>query len=201
MAKSPAAAGLALAAAGIAGGLAYDELNKILENVEKQAGKTGNAVTNGLNTGSGPRTAAPAKNRTQEIGKELQGQLNAVNSLADGYRRAAQANMDRYTLEVEMLGKSREEQDIIKGTADINKRYDDQRAALEEKRKGAKGQTLALIKTEIANLGRFFAIRLRMPANASNSLPSKSSFMWVILSFINIESASTTTTSLPESKF
>jgi lambda family phage tail tape measure protein len=92
------------------------------------------------------------KGRAVEIGKELQSQLNAVQNLADGYRKAAQANMDRYTLEVEMLGKSKEEQDIIKGTADINKRYADQTAALEEKRKGAKGATLALINKEIGNL-------------------------------------------------
>jgi len=91
-------------------------------------------------------------NRPVQTGKELQGQLNAVQSLADGYRRAAQANMDRYTTEVEMLGKSKEEQEIIKGTADINKRYADQTAALEEKKKGAKGATLALINKEIANI-------------------------------------------------
>lgn len=152
-AKNPAAAALALAAAGVAGGLAFDELNKILENVEKQAGKTSNAVNIGLNTGSGPRTKPQTTpNRAQETGKELAGQLNAVNSLADGYRRAAQANMDRLTTEVEMLGKSKEEADTIKGLADINKRYADQTAALEEKKKGAKGDTLALIEKEIANL-------------------------------------------------
>ena len=106
-----------------------------------------------------PATPAPGAdavkaqtNNAVQLGKELQGQLTAVQNLADGYRRAAQANMDRYTLEVEMLGKSREEQDIIKGTADINKRYADQTAALEEKKKGAKGATLALINKEIANL-------------------------------------------------
>lgn len=152
MAKSPAAAGLALAAAGLAGSLAYEELNKILGNVEKQAGKTTNAVNNGLNTGSGPRTPAPAKNRAQETGKELQGQLNAVNSLADGYRRTAQASMDRLTTEVELLGKSKEEQETVKATAEINKRYADQTAALEQKKAGAKGATLALINKEIANL-------------------------------------------------
>jgi len=90
--------------------------------------------------------------RPVETGKELAGQLNAVQNLADGYRRAAQANMDRLTTEVEMLGKSKDEQDIIKGTADINKRYADQTAQLEEKKKGAKGATLALINKEIANL-------------------------------------------------
>ena len=97
-------------------------------------------------------TASNDVKRPVQTGKELAGQLNAVNSLADGYRRAAQANMDRYTTEVEMLGKSKEEQEIIKGTADINKRYADQTAALEEKKKGAKGATLALINKEIANL-------------------------------------------------
>jgi lambda family phage tail tape measure protein len=91
-------------------------------------------------------------NNTVQIGKELQSQLNSVQSLADGYRRAAQANMDRLTTEVEMLGKSKEEADTMKGLADINKRYADQTAALEDKKKGAKGATLALINKEIANL-------------------------------------------------
>ena len=97
-------------------------------------------------------TASNDVKRPVQTGKELQGQLNAVNSLADGYRRIAQANQDRYTSEVDMLGKSKEEQETMKATADINKRYADQTAALEEKRKGAKGATLALINKEIANL-------------------------------------------------
>jgi lambda family phage tail tape measure protein len=98
------------------------------------------------------RAESTAPGRAVEQGKELTGQLTAVQNLADGYRRAAQANMDRYAMEVELLGKTKEEQDIIKGTADINKRYADQTAALEEKKKGAKGATLALINTEIGNL-------------------------------------------------
>jgi len=106
-------------------------------------------------SGAGAEDPEAIKKQTEnavQIGKELQGQLNAVQGLADGYRRAAQANMDRLTTEVELLGKSKEEQDLIKATADINKRYADQTAALEEKRKGAKGATLALINKEIANL-------------------------------------------------
>ena len=106
-----------------------------------------------------PANAAPSAdavkaqtNNAVQLGKELQGQLNTVQNLADGYRRAAQANMDRLTLEVEMLGKSKEEADTMKGLADINKRYADQTAALEEKKKGAKGATVALINKEIANL-------------------------------------------------
>jgi lambda family phage tail tape measure protein len=95
---------------------------------------------------------APATTRPVETGKELQGQLNSINSLADGYRRIAQSNMDRYTTEVELLGKSKEEVETMKGLADINKRYADQTAALEDKKKGAKGATVALINKEIANL-------------------------------------------------
>ena len=96
--------------------------------------------------------AGPSPERTIEIGKELKGQLDTINSMADGYRRAAQANMDRYTQEVEMLGKSKEEQEMIKGTAEIEKRYADARAALEDKKKNAKGATLALINKEIKDL-------------------------------------------------
>jgi len=106
----------------------------------------------GATAGEDPEAVKKQTNNAVQLGKELQGQLNSVQNLADGYRRAAQANMDRYTTEVDMLGKSKEEQDIIKGTADINKRYADQTAALEEKKKGAKGATLALINKEIANL-------------------------------------------------
>jgi lambda family phage tail tape measure protein len=86
------------------------------------------------------------------LGKELTGQLDAVQSLADGYRRAAQANMDRMTIEMDILNLTKEEADTIKGIAEINKRYADQVAALEDKKKGAKGATLALIDKEIANL-------------------------------------------------
>jgi len=90
--------------------------------------------------------------RPVEVGKELTGQLNSVQSLADGYRRIAQSNMERYQLETDILGKSKEQADTMKGLADINKRYADQTAALEEKRKGAKGATVALINSEIAGL-------------------------------------------------
>lgn len=103
-------------------------------------------------TGTTADAVKAQTNNAVALGKELQGQLNSVQNLADGYRRAAQANMDRLTTEVEMLGKSKEEADTIKGLADINKRYADQTAALEEKKKGAKGATIALIDKEIANL-------------------------------------------------
>jgi len=95
---------------------------------------------------------APATTRPVEVGKELTGQLNSINSLADGYRRIADNNIKRYQLEVDILGKNKEEVETMKGLADINKRYADQTAALEDKRKGAKGQTLGLINKEIANL-------------------------------------------------
>ena len=135
----------------------YQGMKTIFSEIERMADSTSTSVNESLAESQrlGLAPATPTQNRgprAQEIGKELQGQLNAVQNLTDGYRRAAQANMDRLTTEVEMLGKSKEEQDIIKGTADINKRYADQTAALEEKKKGAKGATLALINKEITNL-------------------------------------------------
>lgn len=134
--------------AGIAGGLAAATgLGGGSTETTSTAGST-QAGTMGAYKSRAESTVA----RPVETGKELTSQLNSVQSLADGYRRAAQANMDRYTTEVELLGKTKEEQDIIKGTADINKRYADQTAALEEKKKGARGATLALINKEIANL-------------------------------------------------
>jgi lambda family phage tail tape measure protein len=139
-AEKVSAAGAVAGGVGLAGGVAATAYALNLE------GEKADAVTK---TGD---ELQKQKGRAVEIGKELQSQLNAVQNLADGYRRAAQANMDRLTLEVEMLGKSKEEQDIIKGTAEINKRYADQTAQLEEKRKGAKGATLALINKEIGNL-------------------------------------------------
>ncbi len=89
------------------------------------------------------------RNREQQIGKELQAQLNAVNDMVDGYRKAAQANMDRYTQEVNLLGKTEYEQELIRGTAEIEKKYADQIAALEAKKRDAKGATLALIQKSI----------------------------------------------------
>jgi lambda family phage tail tape measure protein len=72
--------------------------------------------------------------------------------MTEGYRRSAQANMDRYQQQVELLGLSQREQEIIKGTGEIEKRYADQAAALEDKKKTAKGATLALINKELKNL-------------------------------------------------
>jgi lambda family phage tail tape measure protein len=100
----------------------------------------------------GRNRQSQATRREQELGKELQAQLTSVRGLADGYKRAAQANMDRYTTEVDLLGKTEYEQEIIKGTAEIEKRYADQTAALEEKKQGAKGATLALIQQSIKDL-------------------------------------------------
>ena len=89
------------------------------------------------------------RNREQQIGKELQAQLNAVNQLIEGYRGAAQANMDRYTTEVNLLGLSENEQELIRGTGEIERKYAEQIAALEDKKKGAKGETLKLIQKSI----------------------------------------------------
>ena len=155
MAKNPIAAGVASVAAITAGVAAYTGMMDLMKKVENQAGQTGDAINESLaeskRLGLAPATQARPV-RAQEVGKELQGQLNAVQGLADGYRRIAQANMDRYTLEANILGINKEEVDTMKGLADIDKRYADQTAALEEKKKGAKGATLKLINDEIGNL-------------------------------------------------
>jgi lambda family phage tail tape measure protein len=139
----------------VAATAAYQGMMALMKDIESQAGNTGTAVNESLaesqRLGLAPPTQARPV-RAQEVGKELQGQLNAVQNLADGYRRIAQANQDRMTLEVDILGINKEEADTMKGLADINKRYADQTAALEEKKKGAKGATLALINKEIGNL-------------------------------------------------
>lgn len=90
--------------------------------------------------------------RAVQAGKELAGQLSAVKNLADGYKRVAQANMDRLTSQVDLLGKSEYEVELTKEQGEISKRYADQTAALEQKKAGAKGATLKLINQEIANL-------------------------------------------------
>lgn len=99
-----------------------------------------------------PTTPEPPSTRTVEMGKELKAQLDTINNMTEGYRRSAQANMDRYQQQVELLGLSQREQEIIKGTGEIEKRYADQAAALEDKKKTAKGATLALINKELKNL-------------------------------------------------
>lgn len=94
----------------------------------------------------------PTPGRAVESGKELTSQLTAVKNLADGYKRLAQTNMDRLTGQVELLGKSEYEIELTREQGEISKRYADQTAALEQRKAGAKGQTLALINQEIANL-------------------------------------------------
>jgi lambda family phage tail tape measure protein len=88
----------------------------------------------------------------KEAKKELEQQLKAVEGLAGNYRRMADTNISRLGTEKEIVGKAKEEADTIKFTADINRRYAEQIAALEEKKKGAKEPVLKLIDEEIANL-------------------------------------------------
>jgi hypothetical protein len=170
IAQAFASSGLTLvagAAAALAAGTLFDKMAGNPIGIE--LGTTPNpADTANLSSAEGERQAAEAarvregknkerdrerRNREQQIGKELQAQLDSVNKLSEGYRRAAQQNMDRYTTEVELLGKTEYEIELEKGRAEIEKRYGDQAAALEEKKKGAKGQTLALIQKSIDELG------------------------------------------------
>ena len=171
IATAAAGGGIRGGAAGLVTGIAAAALTyKGLQEIMDQVGAGPQPGTQGPAAGLGPNaTMAQAqeeerrirerrnrdterRNREQQIGKELQGQLSAVNGLMDGYRRAAQSNMDRYTTEVDLLGKTEYEQELIKGTAEIEKKYADQLAALEDKKKGAKGATLALIQQSISEL-------------------------------------------------
>ena len=96
--------------------------------------------------------AREALRDAKEAKKELEQQLKAVEGLAGNYRRMADTNISRLGTEKEIVGKSKEEADTIKYTADINRRYAEQIAALEEKKKDAKGPVLKLIDKEISNL-------------------------------------------------
>lgn len=96
---------------------------------------------------------AEARRKEQErLAEQLEREMQTIKDMTGGYRRAAQANMDRYTTQVELLGKSEYEQELIKGTAEIEKKYGDQIAALEAKKATAKGQTLKLIQESIDEL-------------------------------------------------
>lgn len=97
-------------------------------------------------------TANRPRVRNVEAGKELAGQLSAIRSLAEGYRRITRDNIERMSIDMEILGLNRAQADQIKGTAEINKRFQEQSAELESRKKTAKGATLALINKEIANL-------------------------------------------------
>ena len=104
-------------------------------------------------TGNGVRgTTSVPGNRVVETGKELQSQLNSVQQIGAGYKRIVESNQQRLSLEAAIANLTKEEQDLYKGIADINKRANDTIAQLEEKRKGAKGETLAAIDREIANV-------------------------------------------------
>ena len=149
--KGKAAIAGAIGGAAIIGGATYEGIKQLLKEVETQADSTNESLIENRKLGLAPPAKVPVS-RAQEVGKELAGQLTAVQNLADGYRRIAQANMDRLTLESNILGINKEEADTMKGLADIDKRYADQTAALEEKKKGAKGATLKLINDEIGNL-------------------------------------------------
>lgn len=98
------------------------------------------------------REAEQRRKEAERAASALEKEMQTVNDMAAGYRRATQANMDRYTTQVELLGKSEYEQELIRGTADIEKKYGDQIAALEAKKVTAKAETLALIQQSIDEL-------------------------------------------------
>jgi lambda family phage tail tape measure protein len=92
---------------------------------------------------------AKAAERAKEA---LERELQTINDMTAGYRRSTQANMDRYTMQVQLLGLSENEQELIRGTAEIERKYADQIAALEAKKATAKKETLSLIQESIDEL-------------------------------------------------
>ena len=170
----------AVGGAAIAGAASYEYIKKLLKDIETQSDDTNESLIENRKLGLAPPTKVPG-DRAQEPAKELTSQLTAIQNMADGYRRLNENNISRYQLEVDILGKNKEEVETMRGLSDINKRYGDQRAALEEKLKGAKGATVRLIKTEIANLdvlktketAAYLEARKKISANAENIAQTK----------------------------
>jgi len=98
------------------------------------------------------REAEQRRKEGERAADALAKELQTIKDMTAGYQRATQANMDRYTTQVDLLGKSEYEQELIKGTAEIEKRYGDQIAALEAKKATAKAETLVLIQQSIDEL-------------------------------------------------
>jgi lambda family phage tail tape measure protein len=98
------------------------------------------------------REAEARRKEGERAADSLAKEMQTIKDMTAGYQRATQANMDRYTTQVDLLGKSEYEQELIKGTAEIEKKYGDQIAALEAKKATAKKETLVLIQESIDEL-------------------------------------------------
>jgi hypothetical protein len=98
------------------------------------------------------REAEARRKEGERAADALAKELQTIKDMTAGYKRATQANMDRYTTQVDLLGKSEYEQELIRGTAEIEKKYGDQIAALEAKKATAKKETLVLIQQSIDEL-------------------------------------------------
>lgn len=106
--------------------------------------------------GGGGTTASgrPALTGAITPPKELTSQLAAVESIADAYKRASENARQKLILDAESLTLTEEEAAKRRGLADIQNKLNDALGKLDEKRKGAKGETLALIAKEEANIKR-----------------------------------------------
>jgi lambda family phage tail tape measure protein len=98
------------------------------------------------------REAEARRKEGERAADALSKELQTIKDMTGAYRRASQANMDRYTMQVDLLGKSEYEKELIRGTAEIEKKYGDQIAALEAKKATAKKETLVLIQQSIDEL-------------------------------------------------
>jgi hypothetical protein len=98
------------------------------------------------------REAEARRKEGERAADALAKEMQTIKDMTAGYQRATQANMDRYTTQVDLLGKSEYEQELIRGTAEIEKKYGDQISALEAKKATAKKETLVLIQQSIDEL-------------------------------------------------
>ena len=126
--------GLTGAAAGVAlvGGGEEEKAAKVGDELKKNVGRT---VEQGK--------------EAKKLADELEKQRQAIENMADAYRNNVTLAESKLALEGAMLNMTEEQKSLYKGVFDINQRANEQIAKLEEKRKEAKGDNVALVDKEI----------------------------------------------------
>jgi lambda family phage tail tape measure protein len=92
------------------------------------------------------------RSEAEKLQKELEKQLKTVDNIGNSYELASQAAQDRLNLQMATVNMTEQERTMYEGVYDINRKANEAIVRLEEQRQGAKGQTLALINTEIAGI-------------------------------------------------
>jgi hypothetical protein len=93
-----------------------------------------------------------ARKEAEALQKELDKQLKTVDGIGNSYELASQAAQDRLNLQMATVKMTEQERTMYEGVYDINRKANEAIVRLEEQRQGAKGQTLALINSEIAGI-------------------------------------------------